>query len=81
MSGNFSGSSVFRFSLYNAVYCNTAHPKLKDSTVTMLKWATIEPPLHSNKWVQLLLRGQFLIFCSFCDFFCQSPVDPDEMPA
>ena len=26
-----------------------------DSPVTMLKWATIGPPLHSNEWVQLLL--------------------------
>ena len=82
MSGNFSGSSVFRFSVYNAVYCNTAHPKLKDSTVTMLKWAFIEPPLHSNEWVQLFLRGQLLIFISFLEnCFCQGPVDPDEMPA
>ena len=26
-----------------------------DSPITMLRWATIGPPLHSNEWVQLLL--------------------------
>ena len=32
-----------------------------DSPVTILKWATIEPPLHSNEWVQLLLMFLLLL--------------------
>ena len=32
-----------------------------DSPVTMLKWATIGPPLHSNEWVQLLLLSLLLL--------------------
>ena len=27
----------------------------------MLKWAAVEPPLHSNEWVQLLLMFLLLL--------------------
>ena len=70
MSGNFSqaGLIVFVFSVYNVVYCNNAHSKLKRYPLTMLKWATIGPPLHSNEWVQLLLL--FLLLLPLCVHAC-----------
>ena len=36
-----------------------------DSPVIILKWATIEPPLHSNEWVQLFFFAAAAIARAF----------------
>ena len=63
MSGNFSqaGSIVFRFSVYMCCTVIMHIQNWNNSPVTMLKWATIGPPLHSNEWMQLLLLFLLLL--------------------